>query len=56
MQYRSAHTYISASSRQAGRVVQEQAKLANTLDPSPYLGMPLNISERPERPMTCQSS
>lgn len=29
---------------------------SNTLDPSPYLGMSVNIEDQPERPIRCQSS
>lgn len=31
-----------------------EAQLANTLDPSPYLGMPANIARLPERPIGCR--
>jgi murein DD-endopeptidase MepM/ murein hydrolase activator NlpD len=30
-----------------------EARLSSTLDPSPYLGMPLNIADWPQRPITC---
>lgn len=32
---------------------RNEAVLENTLDPSPYLGLPLNINALPERPLRC---
>lgn len=31
-----------------------EARIGSTLDPSPYLGMPLNIAGLPERPIGCR--
>ena len=33
---------------------KNEARIANTLDPSPYLGMTLNIADLPQRPIGCQ--
>lgn len=33
-----------------------EARVANTLDPSPYLGMDVNIIGRPDRPIRCRAS
>jgi len=33
---------------------KNEARVANTLDPSPYLGMALNIADLPARPIRCQ--
>lgn len=38
-----------------GRFLNE-AQVSNTLDPSPYFGMPLNIATQPARPIRCLSS
>ena len=50
------HLHFSIVQSEPDGSFKNEAQLGNTLDPSPYLGMPLNISERPERPITCQSS
>ncbi|MEZ4668578.1 MAG: M23 family metallopeptidase [Anaerolineae bacterium] len=34
---------------------KNEAVIGNTLDPSPYLGMPLNIAGWPQRPIHCQT-
>jgi len=33
---------------------KNEARVGNTLDPSPYLGMPLAIAAKPARPIRCQ--
>lgn len=33
-----------------------ELEIANTLDPSPYLGLPLNKNDRPDFPIKCTSS
>ena len=33
---------------------RNEAQIANTLDPSPYLGMTLDITGLPARPIRCQ--
>lgn len=35
---------------------RNEAELANTLDPSPYFGLPLTAAELPERPIACRQS
>ncbi len=36
-------------------VFLNEAKSGNTLDPSPYFGMPLNIEDNPSRSIGCRS-
>jgi hypothetical protein len=47
------HVHFSLVLSDDGGAFQNEAYLANTLDPSPYLGMPLNIAGFPQRPIGC---
>lgn len=49
------HLHFSIVESEPGGSFKNESHLANTLDPSPYLGMPLNINSRPARPITCRS-
>jgi hypothetical protein len=48
------HVHFSIVQSEPDGSFKNEAKLGNTLDPSPYLGMPLNIKGKPERPITCR--
>lgn len=50
------HLHFSIVTSEPDGSFKNEASLGNTLDPSPYLGMPLNIRERPERPVTCDAT
>ncbi|MFP4322615.1 MAG: hypothetical protein ACLFTK_09190 [Anaerolineales bacterium] len=49
------HVHFSIVTSEADGSFKNEADLANTLDPSPYFGMPVNIDDRPARPITCTS-
>lgn len=47
------HLHISIVKSEPDGSFMNESRPANTLDPSPYFGMPLNIAEQPPRPITC---
>lgn len=47
------HLHFSIVQSEEDGTFKNEAVLDNTLDPSPYLGMALNIDDQPERPITC---
>lgn len=47
------HVHLSIVTNDADGGFKNEAILKNTLDPSPYFGMPLNIDDLPERPIHC---
>jgi hypothetical protein len=50
------HVHFSIVKSDADGSFKNEAHLNNTLDPSPYFGMPLNIKSRPERPIQCSTA
>jgi hypothetical protein len=48
------HVHFSVVLSEPNGAFLNEARLANTLDPSPYLGMPLNIADAPSRPIQCK--
>lgn len=50
------HVHLSIVTSDAAGHFLNEAILANTLDPSPYFGLPLNIDIAPDRPIRCQHS
>jgi hypothetical protein len=49
------HLHFSIVLAEPDGSIKNETRLGNTLDPSPYLGMPLNIADAPARPVTCTS-
>jgi peptidoglycan LD-endopeptidase LytH len=49
------HVHFSIVQSEADGSFKNEAHLENTLDPSPYLGMALNIASLPVRPIRCAS-
>ena len=47
------HLHFSIVTSDSGGAYLNEAVFANTLDPSPYFGMTLNIGDLPERPIGC---
>jgi hypothetical protein len=47
------HVHFSIVTSEADGTFKNEAVIENTLDPSPYFGMPLNIAGLPERPIRC---
>jgi murein DD-endopeptidase MepM/ murein hydrolase activator NlpD len=47
------HVHFSIVKSEADGSFKNESDLSNTLDPSPYLGLPLNIATRPARPIRC---
>lgn len=47
------HLHFSIVQSDSNDVFLNEAVIGNTLDPSPYLGLPLNIDDNPERPIRC---
>jgi len=47
------HVHFSVVKSEENGSFKNEAVLGNTLDPSPYLGMNVNIDELPERPIQC---
>ncbi len=47
------HLHFSIVQSDSNDVFLNEAVLGNTLDPSPYLGLPLNIDDNPQRPIRC---
>jgi hypothetical protein len=50
------HLHFSIVKSNPNGTFKNETNIDNTLDPSPYLGMPLNIDTRPERPIRCDVS
>lgn len=50
------HLHFSIVRSDANGAFKNESRLGNTLDPSPYLGMPLNIGDKPARPITCRKA
>ncbi|MBI5670552.1 MAG: hypothetical protein HZC41_21370 [Chloroflexi bacterium] len=48
------HVHFSIVLSDAAGVFTNEAQLSNTLDPSPYFGMPLNVADLPARPIHCR--
>lgn len=47
------HVHLSIVQSEPDGSFKNEADAANTLDPSPYFGLDLNIAGKPERPITC---
>lgn len=47
------HVHFSIVLSEPDGSFKNEARIGNTLDPSPYLGMPLNIANLPVRPIRC---
>jgi murein DD-endopeptidase MepM/ murein hydrolase activator NlpD len=47
------HLHFSIVKPDEDNLFLNEAVLDNTIDPSPYLGLPLNIGEMPNRPIRC---
>lgn len=48
------HLHFSIVLSELDGSFRNEGRLANTLDPSPYLGMPVNTTNWPERPIACR--
>lgn len=48
------HVHFSIVKSEPDGSFKNEAVVANTLDPSPYLGMHVNIEGKPARPITCE--
>lgn len=48
------HLHFSIVKSEPDGSFKNEARQGNTLDPSPYLGMPLNIRGKPARPIGCR--
>jgi peptidoglycan LD-endopeptidase LytH len=48
------HVHMSIVESNADGTFKNEAILSNTLDPSPYFGLPLNINQTPDRPIRCE--
>lgn len=49
------HVHFSIVQSEPDGTFMNEARADNTLDPSPYLGMSVNIAALPERPIDCRS-
>lgn len=49
------HLHFSIVESEADGSFKSEGNLDNTLDPSPYLGLSLNIDSHPSRPIRCES-
>lgn len=49
------HLHFSIVTSEADGSIKNEAVLENTLDPSPYLGLSVNIGDRPARPVACRA-
>ncbi|MCB9452320.1 MAG: M23 family metallopeptidase [Anaerolineaceae bacterium] len=49
------HLHFSIVQSEPDGAFKNESRVANTLDPSPYLGMPVAITGFPERPINCES-
>lgn len=47
------HVHLSIVLSEDDGSFKNEAILGNTLDPSPYFGLPLNIADLPDRPIEC---
>ncbi|MFW5690931.1 MAG: hypothetical protein ACOCXZ_00405 [Chloroflexota bacterium] len=47
------HVHMSIVESDASGWFKNEARLGNTLDPSPYFGLPLHIDADPQRPIRC---
>jgi hypothetical protein len=47
------HVHFSVVLSDGDGAFRNEARIGNTLDPTPYLGMTLNIAALPQRPITC---
>jgi hypothetical protein len=47
------HVHFSIVTSDPDGSFKNESQLGNTLDPSPYLGMTLNIKTKPSRPIRC---
>ena len=47
------HVHLSLVKSEGNGAFMNEAVLDNTIDPSPYFGMQLNIDDLPERPIQC---
>jgi hypothetical protein len=47
------HLHFSIVQSEADGSFKNEARVANTLDPSPYFGMSMNIADLPDRPLRC---
>ena len=47
------HVHMSIVTTDEDGTFKNEAVLGNTLDPSPYFGLPLNIDDEPTRPIRC---
>lgn len=47
------HVHFSIVQSEPDGSFKNEARSGNTLDPSPYLGMPVNIRDKPSRPIGC---
>ena len=50
------HVHFSIVLSESDGSFKNEARADNTLDPSPYLGMDVNIASLPDRPIGCQQS
>lgn len=50
------HLHFSIVQSEPDGTYKNEAQLGSTLDPSPYLGMALNIKDRPARPIQCDTT
>lgn len=48
------HLHFSIVQSEKDGSFKNESKLGNTLDPSPYFGLPLNVKDRPKRPIQCE--
>jgi peptidoglycan LD-endopeptidase LytH len=48
------HLHFTIVLSEENGVFKNEAVIGNTLDPSPYLGMPLNSAAWPQRPIQCE--
>ena len=49
------HVHMSLVTSEDDGTFKNEAVIGNTLDPSPYFGMQLNIADLPERPIKCKT-
>ena len=50
------HVHFSLVLTDEDQSFKNEAVIGNTLDPSPYIGMPLNIAGWPQRPIRCKEN
>lgn len=48
------HLHFSIVTSEPDGSFKNESRATNTLDPSPYFGMPLDISTKPDRPIRCE--